>query len=323
MKKIVYFLMIGALSFSCVSKKKFNEISGLLDDCNKKSEMQAGELTDAQKLIAALEKDTLLLRTSINQLAADTTIQLEMLRKNRGDIDALQNLNTKLSNQLKNSRSESEVKALLADLQKIQDKLLEREDALAKAEKALLSSGKELSEKEQKLQELSNIIAKQDSLMKNLRKKVADALIGFEGNGLEVINKNGKVYVSLEEQLLFKSGRWDVDSKGVSALDNLAKFLGENKDIHIVIEGHTDDVPYNGSGNVTDNWDLSVKRATAIVRILLKNKEINPDRITASGRAEFVPLDPDQTKEARQKNRRTEIILSPNIDELMQTLSIE
>lgn len=158
--------------------------------------------------------------------------------------------------------------------------------------------------------------------MKNLRKKVADALTGFEGKGLEVINKNGKVYVSLDEKLLFKSGKWDVDAKGVEALNNIAKFLAENKDIHVVIEGHTDDQALvNSIGNIEDNWDLSVKRATAIVKTILKNKNIDPARITASGRAEFVPLDNAKTKEARQKNRRTEIILSPNMDELMKVLS--
>ena len=316
MKKIFYFLLISTLSFSCVAKKKFNELSQQLDDCNKKTELQAHE-------IAVLGKDTATLKAAISKLIDDAGLQAKLIEQNKADIEALNKLNKQLSDQLKNSRSESEVKALLADIQKIQDKLLEREDALAKTEKELARSGKALSENERKLQELSNIIARQDSLMKNLRKKVAEALVGFEGNGLEVINKNGKVYVSLEEQLLFKSGRWDVDPKGATALNNLAKFLGENKDIHIVIEGHTDDVPYNGNGNVIDNWDLSVKRATSIVRILLQNKEINPERITASGRAEFVPLDKAQTKEARQKNRRTEIILSPNMDELMQAISAE
>ena len=316
MKKIFYFLLISTLSFSCVAKKKFGELSQQLDDCHKKTELQANEIT-------ALGNDTAALQAAINRLTGDVELQSKMLQQNKLDLEALNKLNKQLSDQLKNSRSESEVKALLADIQKIQDKLLEREDALAKAEKELARSGKTLSEKEQKLQELSNVIARQDSLMKNLRKKVADALAGFEGNGLEVINKNGKVYVSLEEQLLFKSGRWDVDPKGVVALNNLARFLGENKDIHVVIEGHTDDVPFNGSGNVIDNWDLSVKRATSIVRILLQNKEINPERITASGRAEFVPLDNAKTKEARQKNRRTEIILSPNMDELMRAISGE
>ena len=309
MKKIFYFLLISTLSFSCVAKKKFSELSQQLDDCNKKTELQAHE-------ISILGKDTTALKAAINKLTGDAGLQARLMEQNKSDIEALNKLNKQLSDQLKNSRSESEVKALLADIQKIQDKLLEREDALAK-------TGKALSENERKLQELSGIIAKQDSLMKNLRKKVADALVGFEGNGLEVINKNGKVYVSLEEQLLFKSGRWDVDPKGATALNNLAKFLGENKDIHVVIEGHTDDVPFNGSGNVIDNWDLSVKRATSIVRILLQNKEINPERITASGRAEFVPLDRAQTKEARQRNRRTEIILSPNMDELMRAISAE
>jgi chemotaxis protein MotB len=320
MKKIFYFFFIGLLAVSCVTKKKYEELQ---TDSYNKSQAQYKEIDDAKKRIGELDNERATLQSAIEQMIADTIQQSKARHQQLQQLNALKNENSQLINQLKRSRSETEVTALLNDLQKMQNQLIEREDALSKAEKELTASGKSLSQKEQELQELTNIISKQDSLMKNLRKKVADALTGFEGNGLEVINKNGKVYVSLEEQLLFKSGRWDVDTKGVAALNNLAHFLGENKDIHIVIEGHTDDVPYNGSGSIADNWDLSMKRATAIVRILLKNKEIAPDRITASGRAEFVPLDPEKTATARQKNRRTEIILSPNMDELMQALSIE
>lgn len=173
------------------------------------------------------------------------------------------------------------------------------------------------------MQKLTAMVNRQDSLMKNLKKKVSDALTNFEGKGLSVVNKNGRVYVSMDEKLLFKSGSYDVDSKGIQALNSIGDFLVENKDIHVVIEGHTDNVPYTGNGYLLDNWDLSVKRATAIVRALIGNKNIDPARITASGRAEYVPLDPADTKEARQKNRRTEIILSPNMDELMKALSGE
>jgi chemotaxis protein MotB len=318
MKKIFYFLFIGLLATSCVTKKKYEE---LRNGCIEKSQMQSKEIEEAKNKIEELNNEVTALQNSIDQIVSDTIQQSKAKHRQQQELNALKKENEQLMNQLKRSRSEAEVTSLLNDLQKMQDQLIQREDALSKAEKELAASGKILSEKEQKLQELTNIISRQDSMMKNLRKKVADALTGFEGDGLEVINKNGKVYVSLEEQLLFKSGRWDVDSKGVAALNKLANFLGDNKDIHIVIEGHTDDVPYNGSGNITDNWDLSMKRATAIVRILLKNKEINAERITASGRAEFVPLDVKKTPEARQKNRRTEIILSPNMDELMRALS--
>ena len=315
MKKIFYCILLGGLVTSCVSQKKFDEISRQLDDCNQKNELTNKNLSDAQQKIADLDRNTAALKMEVDSLNAENATKSKLLHQNKLDQESLKKVNSQLADQLKNSRSEAEVKALLSDLQKIQDKLQAREDAL-------LASEKSLKEKELKVKELSDIISKQDSLMKNLRKKVADALTGFEGKGLEVINKNGKVYVSLDEKLLFKSGKWDVDAKGVEALNNIAKFLAENKDIHVVIEGHTDDQALvNSIGNIEDNWDLSVKRATAIVKTILKNKNIDPARITASGRAEFVPLDNAKTKEARQKNRRTEIILSPNMDELMKVLS--
>ena len=182
---------------------------------------------------------------------------------------------------------------------------------------------KAIDEKNLRLQELTQILDKKDMMMRELKNRVSKALTGFEGNGLTVTNKNGKIYVSLDEKLLFKSGKWDVDPKGVTALDNLAKLLAENPDVHVVIEGHTDNIPYAGSGQISDNWDLSVKRSTSIIRILLKNKAIDPIRITAAGRGEFLPVDSSNTSEARQKNRRTEIILSPNLDELMNLLSKE
>lgn len=315
MKKIFYCILLGGLVSSCVSQKKFDEISRQLDDCNQKNELTNKNLSDAQQKIADLDRNTAALKMEVDSLNAENATKSKLLHQNKLDQESLRKVNSQLADQLKNSRSEAEVKALLSDLQKIQDKLQAREDAL-------LASEKSLKEKELKVKELSDIISKQDSLMKNLRKKVADALTGFEGKGLEVINKNGKVYVSLDEKLLFKSGKWNVDAKGVEALNNIAKFLAENKDIHVVIEGHTDDQTLvNSIGNIEDNWDLSVKRATAIVKTILKNKNIDPARITASGRAEFVPLDNAKTKEARQKNRRTEIILSPNMDELMKVLS--
>lgn len=315
MKKIFYCILLGGLVSSCVSQKKFDEISRQLDDCNQKNELTNKNLSDAQQKIADLDRNTAALKMEVDSLNAENATKSKLLHQNKLDLESLRKVNSQLADQLKNSRSEAEVKALLSDLQKIQDKLQAREDAL-------LASEKSLKEKELKVKELSDIISKQDSLMKNLRKKVADALTGFEGKGLEVINKNGKVYVSLDEKLLFKSGKWNVDAKGVEALNNIAKFLAENKDIHVVIEGHTDDQALvNSIGNIEDNWDLSVKRATAIVKTILKNKNIDPSRITASGRAEFVPLDNAKTKEARQKNRRTEIILSPNMDELMKVLS--
>jgi chemotaxis protein MotB len=167
---------------------------------------------------------------------------------------------------------------------------------------------------------MQKILDRQDSTLIALRTKVADALRGYENNGLTIVNKNGKIYVSLDEKLLFSSGSWQVDPKGVEALKKIAKVLENNTDINVMVEGHTDNVPYRGSGQIKDNWDLSVMRATAIVNVLVMNSKISPSRIIAAGRSEYIPVDVANTTEARAKNRRTEIILTPKLDKLFQII---
>ena len=156
--------------------------------------------------------------------------------------------------------------------------------------------------------------------MDELKGKLNQALRGFYDQGLTVHEKNGKIYVSMEEKLLFQTGSYSVDPKGQEAIKKLSEVLANNKDINIMVEGHTDDVPLTGKGQIKDNWDLSVMRATAVSRILLNDKAIDPKRITASGRSQYVPLDAAKTIDARKKNRRTEIILTPNLSEILQLI---
>lgn len=318
MKKIFLFALMGAMFASCASKKTLNQTLNDLTESQKSNKAYAEKLESANKHLAALLRDSTASHNKINQMAEDSVAKSKALHQMKMENSDLKTLNNQLTDRLtKNSASsDKEIKALLSDLQKSQEKLQAREDALTKSEKSL-------KEKEKNLVELQNIVNKQDSMMKGLKNKVSAALKGYEGNGIEVVNKNGKVYVSLDEKLMFKSGKWDVDTKGASALNKLSNFIAENKDINIVIEGHTDDVPLKGNGYVADNWDLSTKRATAIVRILTSNKNVDPAQISACGRAEFVPVDNAKTPEARAKNRRTEIILSPNMDELLKAMSGE
>ena len=201
----------------------------------------------------------------------------------------------------------------MKELKLSQDKLLVREDRL----KALQA---ELDVKGKNLADLLTALHKKDSITNSLRKAVADALMGFEGKGLTVHMKDGKVYVSMEEKLLFASGKWDVSNEGIKAIKDLAKVLEQNPDINILIEGHTDNVPLTGQNQVKDNWDLSTMRATSIVKILLANGKVNPIRLVASGRGEFLPVVPNDSASNKAKNRRTEIILSPKLDELMQII---
>lgn len=185
-------------------------------------------------------------------------------------------------------------------------------DELAQKEELLL-------QREKALNDLQAVIARQDSITKRLNNVLRDALLGFKSDELSVEVKNGKVYVSMSDKLLFKSGSAAIESKGKEAIRVLADVLNRNRDIDILIEGHTDSVPIH-TAVYKDNWDLSVARATSIVRILTTEYQIEPTRLTASGKGEFSPKAPNATPEGRAVNRRTEIILSPKLDEIMQLL---
>ena len=178
----------------------------------------------------------------------------------------------------------------------------------------------ELAKRDSRLKDLESILFRKDSVVNALKANVSKALLGFENDGLSIKIQNGKVYVSLEEKLLFKSGSTTVDPKGVDALKKLARVLEQNADINVSIEGHTDNVPYKSNASIKDNWDLSVQRANSIIHILLDDSKINPKRLTASGRGEFSPIASNSTTEGRAKNRRTEIILTPKLDELFKIL---
>jgi chemotaxis protein MotB len=202
---------------------------------------------------------------------------------------------------------------------------LSQTDKLSKALTAksgdLDAKEKLLSEREKTLKEMKKIIEKQDSITRNLNNILRNALLGFNSDELSVEIKNGKVYVSMSDKLLFKSGSSAVEDKGKDALKLLAGVLDKNSDIDILVEGHTDNVPIKTSV-YKDNWDLSVARATSIVRILTNDYKIVPTRLTASGKGEFFPKADNETTEGRAKNRRTEIILSPKLDELMKLLKV-
>jgi chemotaxis protein MotB len=169
--------------------------------------------------------------------------------------------------------------------------------------------------------ELEGMIAAKEESMRKLKETLSKALNSFEGKGLTVEQKNGKVYVSMENKLLFGSGSWAVGTEGKRAVMEVGKVLADNPDIAVLIEGHTDNVPYGGSGPIADNWDLSTKRATAIVSILRENKGINPQNLTAAGRGEFAPLSSNESAEGKSKNRRIEIILTPKLDEISKMLN--
>ena len=205
------------------------------------------------------------------------------------------------------------VAMLSSDLEKKQKELKNKENELKDREKNVqnLSS---------RLKDLESIIRKQDCVMSRLTSTVKDALLGFNPDELTVSMHDGKVYVSMSDKLLFKSGKADVESKGKTALEKLANMLNKNADVSIAIEGHTDNVPIK-TNEYADNWDLSTARATNVVRLLTTTYKMDPHRLTASGRGEFFPIGDNTTTEGKAKNRRTEIVLSPKLDELMKVIS--
>src|SRR5665648_9602 len=314
MNKLLFVSVIFLLS-SCVSSQKYYRLSGNFQECEKtvetlKEQNQSLKVqnTEFQSRVEKQIKD-------IEELSAKLDETSRNLENSSLINQRLDKFNTELESQLKSLKvgSSEEIAQLMEKLQQTQSDLQKREDILKSAQY-------ELEKRSARMKELEVAIQQKDDAVKELRQKVMKALLGFNNKGLTIHEKNGKVYVSLDEQLLFKTGQYVVDPKGQQALSNLAEVLGQNPDINVLVEGHTDNVPMRGTGSVKDNWDLSVLRATAVTRILLKNKAIDPKSITSAGRGEFFPIDDANTSEARQKNRRTEIILTPRLDEIFRIL---
>ncbi len=177
-----------------------------------------------------------------------------------------------------------------------------------------------LQSRSERVNELEKMIQEQKESLNNLKESLSNALLNYEGKGLTVEKRNGKIYISMENKLLFKSGKWDIESQGKLALIQLSKVLELNPNISILIEGHTDNIPFTSRGDIESNWDLSTKRATAVVKILLENNQILPQNLTAAGRSEFLPIAPNSSAKGRASNRRIEVILSPSLEEITKLL---
>ncbi len=324
-------LLLVCLSFvnACVPITKFRDTkkqNQTLEEQKARLKTDLEKLqVDNRELVSNLER----CEQDRKKMISDSLRRYETLRQSEKDLRKLQSqydeLQSAQDNIVKGSARENS--KLLSQLQSTQTDLQKREDQLKIAEQLLNEKKRnletmqfELEKRNEKLKELQSVLNRKDSAVAALKSKVSSALLGFENNGLSVNIKNGKVYVSLDEKLLFKSGSFVVEPNGITALKKLAKVLEQNTDINVLIEGHTDDVPYKADASVKDNWDLSAKRATAVVRILLENGKIDPVRFTAAGRGEYLPVDKLKTTQARQKNRRTEIILTPKLDELLKIL---
>ncbi len=326
MKKISFLLCgIIVLLSSCVTKQKYTECEKDLIYCQTEKNRLNSQNLDLKNKITELEAANASLTENINRLQQDTATLGKLNRELNENILHLQNNYQDLEKTYKSMSSgkKKEVESMLKKLQETQSQLDEKEKELTVLAKDLEQKTQDLAKQQAKLAELQTILDKKDADVLALKNKIKQALQGFEGSGLAVNEKNGKVYVSMDEKLLFASGKFNIDTRGEQALQELAKVLSADTTINVMVEGHTDNVPFSAasSAQIRDNWDLSVMRATTIVKTILKfGPDINPQRLTASGRGEFVPVDTDNTKEARAKNRRTEIILTPNLDALFDIL---
>lgn len=327
-----YLSIIGIstlLGFACVPGRYLDEAKAKLSACETERESLKKSAQENEAKIAEL-KDQMAKNEKENVgLKRDTTIIGSNYRNLTSKYDKLDQLNQSLMDRLNKllAGSTSDNAKLTGDLNMTKEELLKKQDELKALEAKLNKQRQELDDlaaqlkqREARVNELETILKQKDQAATDLKKKLSDALLGFENKGLTITQKNGKVYVSMEENLLFASGKTSVESRGVEALKNVAKVLETNPDINVMVEGHTDDVPMKGAGEIKDNWDLSVMRATSVTKIMLSSAKIEPARITAAGRGEFFPLDAAKTPEARKKNRRTEIILTPKLDELLKVL---
>ena len=280
MKKLIVAVLVVLLASSCVSNKKFNSMKA-------EALRLDGELNSANTRIDDLTRRNDTLTAKKLRLVSDST-RLYM------SYTALQERYQKL--------------------------LADGSAETARMLKELETSQMALNERSRRVNELEAMLRSREEAINAIRRKVTDGLTGFDGKGLSISIKNGNVYVSMDDKLLFRSGSFEIDPNGARAVHDLATVLAQNPDINVMVEGHTDDVPYRPNGQLRDNLDLSAKRATTVVRLLLENKGIAPSRIIAAGRGESLPVASGKTSEARAKNRRTEIILTPKLDELMQLM---
>lgn len=250
-------------------------------------------------------------RDSLCSTLSDRNNEVYNLKKDTSTLNSsLKQLGKQYKDLMNDNLSQSE--QFSAALKNKSNELKLKSDELTAKEKLLV-------EREGTLNDMKKVIARQDSITKRLNDILRNALLSFKSDELSVEVKNGKVYVSLSDKLLFKSGSASIESKGVEAIKVLADVLNKNKDIDILVEGHTDSNPIK-TALYSDNWDLSVARSISIVRILTDEYKITPTRLTASGKGEFSPRASNATAEGRASNRRTEIILSPKLDEIMKLL---
>ena len=302
----------------CVTMKQFEELQASCEEIDKENTVLRLGSQDASIELTELEGQIATLTEAREALAADTARLGRFVSESKDEMDRLRELNDALTDQNggRLAALNDENRALLEDVGRIRTELQVREDALLVLEADLAERSADLEARSARVEELESLLAAREKAAEVLRKRLENALLGFEGNGLSVEQRDGKVYVSLEAELLFASGSANVDDKGKAILRKLGDVIATQNQLEIIIEGHTDTDMLSSPNTPRNNWELSVLRATSVLDIILGQPGVDPSVLTASGRGEFHPVDPED----KSKNRRIEVVLAPRLDDLFDLL---
>lgn len=315
-------ILVSTLVFAisaCVPAKKYNDLLAKEKSCSEELKKYKTSALDNEAKVKTLEAQHELMTKDISQLKKDTTDLGNQLRSLQAQYDKAVNVTTNVEQQLEDIKNK-DARELARMRSELEAKIIEtqrKEDELHALEKELKNKQRLLLKREQRVAELEEMISRKDAAVKALEEKIAQALRGFQNKGLTVEERDGKIYVSLEAKLLFASGSTAVEPEGRKAIIELAEAIQGDDELEIIVEGHTDSDPLSSRVHPKDNWELSVLRATSVVNIMVDNSDINPVILSASGRSEFHPIDEFD----KMKNRRIEVIIAPNLDELFEMIS--
>jgi chemotaxis protein MotB len=319
MKNVIYILAVFIIATSCVSSKRYKELLSQSEDCNTELKKYKSMALDNEASNKDLNEKIKKYNKDIAGLIADTTSMGKMFRDLQLEYDKSMAVSKSMEgkyNSLQKAGAQ-EAARLQRDLESKIIEVQRKEDALLQLERELNAKQRALEEREKRVKELEEVIAKQEQARRALLDKINQALRGFKDKGLSVVEKNGKIYVSLEAKLLFSSGSTSVDDEGKSAIIKLAEILETQSGLDIIVEGHTDTDALKRNSHPKNNWELSVLRATSVVEIMLANSKMDSQTIAASGRSEFHPVDVND----KAKNRRIEVIITPDLTPLYEAIN--
>jgi len=319
MKGFGFLFAVGILLVGCVPAKKYNDLLEKEKLCSSELEKYKTSALNFEASASNFKTKFEILEKDVKQLKADTSKMGEEYRTLHARYYKLASINEALETNFNKLRlvGAEEYSRLTSELEAKQIELQKREDELIDLEKELTAREQKLIAQESRLAELNQIIREKEEATKLLKEKVSNALKNFENKGLTVIEKDGKIYVSMEAKLLFQSGSIDVEAEGEEALIQLAKVLETEKELEIIVEGHTDTDKMSSSKHPNNNWELSVLRSTSVISIMANNSNIDPVQLMAAGRSEYHPVDAVD----KAKNRRIEIIISPDLDALYNLIA--